>query len=128
MNPSRYQSIDPAVLLAAVGGDLPSFHEMSQTFLRIAPPMLAKLETAISLGDCAKIAQESHSLKGTTSLVGASKLTGLVQDIELRGKRGETGGFAAVLHEVTQEFSIVMEEVQASILDFQGPSQTGAPQ
>jgi hypothetical protein len=46
----------------------------------ISRPMLGLLKQAILAGDCKEAAYESHSLKGITSLVGATELTRVLQE------------------------------------------------
>jgi len=75
-----YDSIDPAVLMRAVAGDLASFRALSETFLSITPPMYARLCAALGERDRAAIAHASHAFKGTAALVGAAALTARLQN------------------------------------------------
>lgn len=112
---SLYRVIDPDVLMKAVGGDPRSFCELSETFLRIAPPMLARLEQAIAAGNHAAAAIEAHSFKSTTSLVGALQLPRLAEGLEMLVQSGDLQGAAALLQSLAAEFTVVMQEVRASM-------------
>lgn len=120
MQPSPYQSIDPQVLLKAVASDLEAFRSMSQTFLRTAPPMLARLQQAAAAGDCMMAMRESHSLKGTVALVGAARLTQRFAQIESLARGAEMEALRPLLPTLELEFRLVMQEVAASIAHFQG--------
>ena len=120
MRHKQYQHIDPLVMLNAVGKDLDAFRSLSKTFLRLAPPMFERLEGAIMAGDRKASLHEVHSLKGTTSLIGAGQLTELLKDIEGLLWREAQGGFVQYVPELTRLFGLVMQEVRASVVDFQG--------
>lgn len=124
MQHSPYQSIDPQVLLKAVGGDLDAFRSMTETYLRIAPPMLARLQQAAAAGDGAAVTRESHALKGTTALVGAARLTQQLAQIESLARSAALELLPTLLPALEPEFRHVMQEVAASIADVQD----GAPQ
>lgn len=110
----KYQSIDPRVLLEAVGQHRESFRDMSLTFLRIAPPMLQRLQEAAQAGDCGRAALESHSLKSTAALVGADALARMLAGIEGLSRRAERIP-ADALPGVAAELAKVMREVRDSI-------------
>lgn len=120
---NSYHHIDPQVLLQAVAGDIDAFCSMAHTYLRIAPPMLARLRQAAAAGDVTALAYDSHALKGSAALVGAARLAQLLAQIEGRSRNGERDSLAPLLAELEPEFHQVMREVQASIADCQG----GAP-
>jgi len=120
MRDHPYQHIDPLVLYQAAAADLDAFRDLSNTYLEIAPPMLDRLEQAALAGDCAAAAYESHSLKGTTSLVGATHLTDMLKEIEVLARRNEIGGVALYVPELKRLFSAVTLEVQESIAHFHG--------
>lgn len=120
MRHKQYHYIDPVVMHNAVGKDLDAFRSLSKTFLRLAPPMFERLERAFLAGDSKASLHQVHSLKGTTSLIGAAQLTQLLKDIENLLWRKEQGSFVQYIPELTRLFGLVMQEVQASIVDFQG--------
>lgn len=109
-----FQAIDPLVLMKAVGDDASAFRELSETFLRIAPPMVSRLGQAVAAGDLDSAVMESHSLKSTTALVGAAKLTSLVEALERLARSGDSQGIAATLPQLVAEFALVMQEVRIS--------------
>lgn len=116
----QYLTIDPHVLLTAAGDDIALFGTLSRTYLRVAPPMLERLEQAALAGDWDRAAQESHALKGTTSLVGAARLTQMVEDIGQMARQGDRDRILLALAGLTHEFGQVMQEVQESLRSVHG--------
>ena len=110
-----YRAIEPQILMKAVGGDPGAFRELSETFLRIAPPMFARLEQASAAADHAAAAMEGHSLKSTTALVGAAQLTRLVETMETFARRHDVHGATMALPLLAAEFVLVMQEVKISM-------------
>ena len=113
--PPQYRVIDPVVLMNAVGNDIDAFRELPATYLRIAPPMLARLEQAVAAADHEVAAVESHSLKSSTALVGAVQLTRLVEAMETFARRADARGAAMTLPILATEFALVQQEVRDSI-------------
>lgn len=124
MRHEPYHHIDPFVLFGTIGEDLESFRALSQTFLDIAPPMLERLEQAILAGNSQLALYESHSLKGSTSLIGAVQLSSLLQDIESLPPGALKDGGVPRIAELVRIFDIVMQEVRSSIVHFQGMAQS----
>lgn len=118
MRANPYRCIDPNVLLQAVGDDAASFRQLSQTFLRITPPMLAKLEEALRAGNCDKAVLETHSLKSSASLVGAARLAGMFAELEGMARRGDVATAASALPAAADELAQVMLEVRDSVGTF----------
>ena len=115
-----YQQIDPRVLYRAIGEDLDAFRALSQTYLDIAPPLFERLQRALAAADDAATALESHSLRGSTALVGAVHLTALLQDIESHARRGAARPGLPQVAELGRLFGLVMHEVRLSMVQFQG--------
>lgn len=112
----QYQHIDPHVLLAAAAEDIEAFTDLSNTFLRIAPPMLARLQQGEAVGDHAVSMREAHSLKSTAELIGAARLARMAEDIESQARAGQ-GDIVRALDGLAHELACVMDEVRASIAD-----------
>lgn len=120
MTAARYHAIAPEVLMQAVAGDLGSFRSLSQVYLAIAPPGLARMRAARAVGDMRALAHESHALKGSAALVGAHALCALLQRIELEAGAGGGADCAALWPELERQFGLVMDEVNDSIERYRG--------
>ena len=124
MSAARYHHIDPAVLMRSVAGDLDTFRSLSQVYLAIAPPALARMRAARAAGDQRALAHESHALKGSAMLVGAQDLCALLQRIELQAGAGGDG--AALWPALGRQFGLVIDEVSDSIAHYSGQPGAGA--
>ena len=117
-----YRYIDPNVLMRLVLGDLAMFRKMSQTFLDIGPPMLAKVEVALQAGSAAKLAPACHSLRGAATLIGAEQLTAMLTEMEMAAKADQKIDHSRLITELHHLFSQTVQEVQTSMLSFRGGS------
>ncbi|GIZ52802.1 Hpt domain-containing protein [Noviherbaspirillum aridicola] len=117
---TRYSHIDPEVLLDMIERDPDDFAQLSQTFLRIAPPGMQRLEAAAGAGDAGAVRHESHALKGSLMLVGASACAGQANELERAAMEARAEDFPALLPALRTEFAAVLAEVAASIVEF-GP-------
>ncbi|MBA5687911.1 Hpt domain-containing protein [Rugamonas apoptosis] len=120
MTAGRYHAIAPEVLMGAVAGDLASFRSLSQVYLAIAPPGLARMRAARAAGDLRALAHESHALKGSAVLVGAQALCALLQQIELLAGAAGGADLVALWPALEQQFGLVMDEVTDSIDHYHG--------
>lgn len=112
-----YKHIDPGVLLRAVGGDAAACLSLTLTYLDTAPGMHARLQQALQAGEPAAVAHAAHALKGSTTLVGAEQLTGLLQALERRARAGEGKALAAQGPELAELFQAALQEVLATLAD-----------
>jgi HPt (histidine-containing phosphotransfer) domain-containing protein len=58
------------------------FSELARLFLDDSPPRLAALDCAAQAADCTQLAQIVHTLCGSTSSIGATKLAALCTELE----------------------------------------------
>lgn len=120
MHTHHYQFIDPSFLMQTVSDDLDLFIELSTIFLTIAPPMFKRLTQAIHDDDSKVAGFESHALKGSTSMVGATQLSTLLGQVERHSRHNEPAMVRPCLPELTRLFDAVLEEINTSILQFSG--------
>lgn len=112
MNTPTYQVIDPTVLMR-LAGDRSTFRVLSQTFLEHAPELFRQLVSALQQRDYVAIGRQSHALKGMTTLVGAERLSALLQSLELAARRE----VPVDANDLGQLFVQVLTEVTASVDD-----------
>jgi len=104
-------SIDPAVfaeLQATAGADF--VHELVDTFLEEAPPMLVELREALAAGRAEPFRRAAHSLKSNASTFGATTLAAMARDLELQGLEAAT---PAALAALTHQYDAVAAELKA---------------
>jgi HPt (histidine-containing phosphotransfer) domain-containing protein len=112
MNTPTYQVIDPSVLMR-LAGDRSTFRVLSQTFMEHAPELFRQLVSALQQRDYVAIGRQSHALKGMTTLVGAERLSALLQSLEVAARNGGP----ADANDLGQLFVQVLTEVTASVDD-----------
>ena len=104
-------SIDPAVfaeLQATAGADF--VHELVDTFLEEAPPMLVELGEALAAGRAEPFRRAAHSLKSNASTFGATTLAAMARDLELQGLGAATPAAIAAL---AQQYESAAAELKA---------------
>ena len=78
--------------------------EVIDLFCTDTPARLAGLREALAGGDLEKIEQLAHSLKGSSSNVGAVQIEALARQIEERAARGSAGGVSELLDVADGEY------------------------
>ncbi|MEB0133735.1 Hpt domain-containing protein [Actimicrobium sp. CCC2.4] len=120
MSEHSYCVIDPHFLLQTAGADIELFRELSAMFVTLAGPVHARLALAMQNGDTKATHFESHSLKGSTALVGARELSTLLGEIEAHARRERNDLILPCLPELNRLFALVVEEVNFSLDHFDG--------
>ena len=99
------QVVDPSVLdtlTARLGDRGPAFRtSLVQTWRDETAARLADLDTAAAAGDADGVARVAHTLKSSSSALGAQPLAALCEEIELSLRAGtarDLGADAAALH------------------------------
>jgi two-component system, sensor histidine kinase and response regulator len=60
--------------------------EMLRTYLEVSVEQLARVESAIQLGDCQQLSRCAHALKSSTAYLGAEELSALYRRLEALGR------------------------------------------
>lgn len=114
---TAYRATAPGVLWLAAGADLETFRALAQTFLDHAPPLQAALEQALLQERPAGIAAASHALRGMTVMVGAERLSALLQALERQARAGLAPAPDADLAPLCRQ---VMDEVALGMARYDG--------
>jgi two-component system, sensor histidine kinase and response regulator len=112
---NRLESLPPATDLrllvdSGIGDMVP---QLISVFLESAPRDIEKMRIALGAKDPDKLAGAAHSLKGSCSNLGASRLRDLCQQIENHGRSGYLDEVFKLLRSVDQEFARVNSELLA---------------
>jgi len=83
-----------------------------ELFAQTAPERVAALTTAIQAGDAKAIASAAHAFKSPSSAIGALRLGGLLQEIELAGKAGDIDRARAAFAGLDAETSAVLDQLR----------------
>jgi CheY-like chemotaxis protein/HPt (histidine-containing phosphotransfer) domain-containing protein len=86
--------------------------EIVDSFLAEAPRRLARIREALAQADAKEVAFWAHSLKGSSSQIGAGRLAALSLDLEKRGKGGSLEGADPLLEELERELAELTPELR----------------
>jgi signal transduction histidine kinase/HPt (histidine-containing phosphotransfer) domain-containing protein len=89
-----------------------SIHRLIPLFLNDeAPKLLSSIGISLHVGDAEAITYTAHTLKGTSSALGAVKLAHLCQQIETNSERGHLDGIDRLLTATQIEYQLVHQEL-----------------
>ena len=72
-----------------------------QVYMKITPDTLVKIDAGVAGGDTEQIASAAHSLKGSSSQLGAEQLAELCQQLYMEAKAGNKETAALLATEVS---------------------------
>ncbi|MDR1268080.1 MAG: Hpt domain-containing protein [Planctomycetaceae bacterium] len=87
-------------LMEQCGGSDIVVQSVLDEFLVQVPNDTAEMETSLASGDLLMVSKAAHRLKGTASVLGASKLHPLCAALELAGKQGNADEAAKIYSEL----------------------------
>ena len=110
------QSLDPAAIesLRSLGSDSDGsfLRELIEVYLQDMPGRLADLDHALAKGDAHAMMCAAHTIKGSSSNFGATRLAHLAQEIEFHGKAGNCGPVPSLLPGLKAEFAVVVQALK----------------
>jgi two-component system sensor histidine kinase/response regulator len=83
-----------------------------ELFAQTAPERVAALTSAMESGDAKAIASAAHAFKSPSSAIGALRLGGLLQEIELAGKAGDIARARAAFVGLDAETAAVLDQLR----------------
>lgn len=108
--------IDPEAienLRALNPGDNDEFlREIIGIFLEDTPNRLTELTQSLAAGDAGVFTRAAHSIKGSSSNVGAARLRAVAEKLEHTARKEGLGTVAPTLAELNQEFLVAQTELQ----------------
>ena len=105
-----------AALRELVTDDAPDFlYEVVDLFLADLTPKIARLGTAIPAADAGTIASAAHSLKGSSSNIGAAPLAALCATLERSARQGELSDAPALLGRIAVEADRVRQWIEREV-------------
>ena len=84
-------------------------------YLSEAPPLLERLEAALREVSADELSRAAHSLKSSSSNVGALVLSSLCQQAEALGRSGTCAGATAIVDSIRSEFGRVRETLEVRL-------------
>jgi HPt (histidine-containing phosphotransfer) domain-containing protein len=110
MNLRELQEEDEPDILAELGG----------LFLEDVPPQLEALREAIERGDASSVERVAHTLKGSSSNMGATRMATLCEELEDVGRSGDLSRAPVLIESLEAEFGRVREALEAEIAGSRG--------
>jgi HPt (histidine-containing phosphotransfer) domain-containing protein len=111
--------IDPqaiANLRALNPGDDDAFlREIAGIFLEDTPQRIAELDDSLVAGDLSKFTRAAHSIKGSSSNLGAMALRAVAEKLEQQARTKGLSDVSALVTEVKAEFGRAQGELAALI-------------
>lgn len=98
-----------ATLKEIMGDD---FALLLHTYIQDSNERLSAIHALITTADAERIRRAVHSVKGSSSNIGAFHLSELCAALEQRAARGELRSAASDLHTIEREFRAVEAELQ----------------
>jgi HPt (histidine-containing phosphotransfer) domain-containing protein len=98
-------------------GEPDPLKECVDLFLEDSPNCIEAIRSTLQASDAAGLKRAAHTLKGSSSNLGADQLASICGRLEEQAKTGNLAGADAILSEIEAEFSVVkrtLEELCAS--------------
>jgi CheY-like chemotaxis protein len=96
-------------------GDSDIVAEMMSIFLEDAPPRMNGMHDSYSQKDAMKLREYSHSLKGSLTTLGATRLATICIEIEDKARAASLDGVSDLLKKADVEFDLLKKEMQREI-------------
>jgi HPt (histidine-containing phosphotransfer) domain-containing protein len=87
----------------------PAGPELIAGYLNEAQAMVSALQSAVTQGDPQAMWQAAHSLRGSSSYVGAKKVAALSFELEQQGRQGMIHDAAATVVQLVEEFEYIRQ-------------------
>jgi HPt (histidine-containing phosphotransfer) domain-containing protein len=85
--------------------------EITGIFLEDTPLRIAELEQSLAAGDVSKFTRAAHSIKGSSSNLGAMTLRAAAEKLEHQSQRAGLANVAPLMSEVKVEFARTQAEL-----------------
>jgi two-component system, sensor histidine kinase and response regulator len=95
--------LNAAEALARAGGSKKLLGRVCQVFLDNLPAMWAAIKTSVANTDLPAIQHSAHTLKGSSSVIGAQAATAAARDLEMLAKSGKLDGVELALARLDRE-------------------------
>jgi len=106
------EPVDAERLSESTAGDRELALELASLFLEATPAQLEALREALDAKDARRVAEISHTLKGSCGSLGATPMEDLCKQIETEAVRSSLDGARALLEQTVKEFERVRGYVE----------------
>ncbi len=84
---------------------------LSRLYLKDSPLLIEDMRQAVERGTLDDLRRSAHTLKGNSSQVGATRLSGLCFELEQAAKAGRLDGAGGMIERIQAEFTCVETEL-----------------
>jgi HPt (histidine-containing phosphotransfer) domain-containing protein len=89
--------------------------EIGDLFIKHAPQKVVAIRKAASEGDAKMLEMAAHSLKSSSSYIGAMKLAAICKELEFMGRSGSLKGISEMADQIEAEFERVKAALESEI-------------
>jgi CheY-like chemotaxis protein len=100
-------------LLTLVDGNQPLLRELIELFVQDAPRLLDGIREDLAKGDAPAVGRGAHTLKGSASNFGASRVVAAAKRLEARAQEGDLHTAAQILVSLESELNSLMSTLRA---------------
>lgn len=111
-NPTIDQQAINALLELSTDSGTEFLRELIEIYLQDSPLRLAELDEALSKNDLPGLTRAAHTIKGSSSNFGATRLTKIAHDIEMLGKAGSVSEVAPLISNLKAEYELVAQALK----------------
>jgi HPt (histidine-containing phosphotransfer) domain-containing protein len=108
------RALDPARLLAQLGGDSAGVEKLLLGFLREGPETSARLAVALEARDASAAEHTAHRLKGLLAWISAQTGSAVAAEIERLARSGDFDSASNRFPELVREMDRVVAEARAA--------------
>lgn len=119
--PNPTMSDDPTIDMQAIDGlrelspDADFLRELIEIYLQDTPQRIVELQDALNKKDVPVFIRAAHTIKGSSSNFGATKLTKLAHELEMQGKSDNLSESPASFAKLNSEYALVAEALSKII-------------
>ncbi len=101
-------------LSASVDGDRSFVVELIETFLADGPDQLTAIDAARAEDDAENLVRPAHTLKSSSAVLGAARLSAISRQIEFCGREGRATDMAALAQEAQRAWAATVEALRGA--------------
>ncbi|MDX8405542.1 MAG: Hpt domain-containing protein [Mariprofundus sp.] len=98
--------------IAQMLGSEAKLRKVLQVFLESLNTLMADMKTGLEQGDAEQVSRAAHTLKSSSAMIGAQKLSVLCRDIEAITRQGELAGIEPMLQEAGKIGLLLEQEIR----------------
>jgi HPt (histidine-containing phosphotransfer) domain-containing protein len=110
-----------ATLLETVGDDRTFLAELVDTYLADSPPLFATMRAALAADDRVALRRAAHTLKSTSTSLGALRLAATCREIESHAADGEGAWLAVRIEAAATEYAGANAALRSRVDDTPAP-------